>query len=135
MKKLTSVLTLSTILLGALSPTIQGIAETVELSDTTNDIGVENGHASEESTQGTNVIDIKSTRPVRDVDESSKEESSNVNDEDNLALTTSLHETQSETTKALNEKSWLATELDDNQAFIDATVTAVNKPESDIQKI
>ena len=134
MKKLTSVLTLSTILLGALSPTIQGIAETVELSDTTNDIGVENGHASEESTQGTNVIDIKSTRPVRDVDESSKEESSNVNDEDNLALTTSLHETQSETTKALNEKSWLATELDDNQAFIDATVTAVNKPESDIQK-
>ncbi len=134
MKKLTSVLTLSTILLGALSPTIQGIAETVELSDTTNDIGVENGHASEESTQGTNVIDIKSTRPVRDVDESSKEESSNVNDEDNLALTTSIHETQSETTKALNEKSWLATELDDNQAFIDATVTAVNKPESDIQK-
>ena len=134
MKTLTSVLTLSTILLGALSPTIQGIAETVELSDTTNDIGVENGHASEESTQGTNVIDIKSTRPVRDVDESSKEESSNVNDEDNLALTTSLHETQSETTKALNEKSWLATELDDNQAFIDATVTAVNKPESDIQK-
>ena len=94
MKKLTSVLTLSTILLGALSPTIQGIAVTVELSDTTNDIGVENGHASEESTQGTNVIDIKSTRPVRDVDESSKEESSNVNDEDNLALTTSLHETQ-----------------------------------------
>ncbi|MFQ6322508.1 MucBP domain-containing protein [Lactococcus garvieae] len=134
MKKLTSVLALGTILLGALSPTIQGIAETAELSGTSNDIGVENGHASEESTQGSNVIDNKSTRPVQDVDESLKEESSNVNDEDNLALTNPLHETQSETTRALNEKSWLATELDDNQAFIDATVTAVNKPESDIQK-
>ncbi|WP_339013346.1 MucBP domain-containing protein [Lactococcus garvieae] len=134
MKKLTSVLALGTILLGALSPTIQGIAETVELSGTSNDIGVENGHVSEESTQGSNVIDTKSTRPVQDVDESSKGESSNVNNEDNLALTNPLHETQSETTRALNEKSWLATELDDNQAFIDATVTAVNKPESDIQK-
>lgn len=134
MKKLTSVLALSTILLGGLSPTIQGIAETAELSGTSNDIAVENGHASEESTQGSNVIDNKSTRPVQDVDESLKEESSNVNDEDNLALTNRLHETQSETTRALNEKSWLATELDDNQAFIDATVIAVNKPESDIQK-
>lgn len=134
MKKLTSVLALGTILLGALSPTIQGIAETAELSGTTNDIGVENGHASEESTQESNVIDNKSTRPVQDVDEILKEEPSNVNNEENLALTNPLHETQSETTRALNEKSWLATELDDNQAFIDATVTAVNKPESDIQK-
>lgn len=134
MKKLTSVLALGTILLGTLSPTIQGIAETAELSGTTNGIGVENGHASEESIQGSNVIDNKSTRPVQDVDESPKEESSNVNDEDNLALTNPLYETQSETTKVLNEKSWLATELDDNQAFIDATVTAVNKPESEIQK-
>ncbi|MFG5465257.1 MucBP domain-containing protein [Enterococcus faecalis] len=134
MKKLTSVLALSTILLGGLSPTIQGIAETAELSGTSNDIGVENGHASEESTQESNVIDTKSTRPVQDVDESSKKESSNVNNEDNQALTNPIHETQSETTRALNEKSWLATELDDNQAFIDATVTAVNKPESDIQK-
>ncbi|WP_270741066.1 MucBP domain-containing protein [Lactococcus formosensis] len=134
MKKLTSVLALGTILLGALSPTIQGIAETAELSGTTNDIGVENGHASEESTQESNVIDNKSTRPVQDVDEILKEEPSNVNNEDNLALTNPLHETQSETTRALKEKSWLATELDDNQAFIDATVTAANKPESDIQK-
>ena len=134
MKKLTSVLALGTILLGALSPTIQGNAETAELSGTSNDIGVENGHVSEESTQGSNVIDTKSTRPVQDVDESSKGESSNVNNEDNLALTNPLYETKSETTRALNEKSWLATELDDNQAFIDATVTAVNKPESDIQK-
>ncbi|MGY0190277.1 hypothetical protein ACQ7AI_05565 [Lactococcus petauri] len=40
MKKLTSVLALSTILLGGLSPTIQGIAETAELSGTSNDIAV-----------------------------------------------------------------------------------------------
>lgn len=32
------------------------------------------------------------------------------------------------------EKSWLATELEDNQPFINATVIAVNKPESEIQK-
>ena len=111
MKKLTSVLALGTILLGVISPTIQGIAETAELSGTINGIGVENGHASEDSTQGSNVIDNKSTRPAQDVDEN-----------------------QNEKTKVLNEKSWLSTELDDNQAFIDATVTAVNKPESDIQK-
>ena len=134
MKKLTSVLALGTILLGAISPTIQGIAETVELSGTTNDIGVENGHASEETTQGSNVIDNKSTRPVQDVDENQKKQSSNVVSGDNLALTNTVHENQNEKTKVLNEKSWLSTELDDNQSFIDATVTAVNKPESDIQK-
>ncbi|WP_226319383.1 MucBP domain-containing protein [Lactococcus lactis] len=74
------------------------------------------------------------------VDESQKEQSSNVNGEDNLSIINSeskvnpLNETQNEITKSVNEKSWLATELDDNQAFIDATVTAVNKPESEIQK-
>ena len=134
MKKLTSVLALGTILLGTLSPTIQGIAETAELSGTTNDIGVENGHASEESTQGSNVIDNKSPRPVQDVDENQKKQSSNVVSEDNLVLTNPVHDNQNEKTKVLNEKSWLATELDDNQAFIDATVAVVNKPESDIQK-
>ena len=134
MKKLTSVLALGTILLGTLSPTIQGIAETAELSGTTNDIGVENGHASEESTQGSNVIDNKSPRPVQDVDENQKKQSSNVVSEDNLVLTNPVHDNQNEKTKVLNEKSWLATELDGNQAFIDATVAVVNKPESDIQK-
>lgn len=114
MKKLTSVLALGTILLGFLSPTMEGIAETTQLSDTSKDISVENGHASEESTQESNVIDTKSTRPVQDVDESSKEESSNVNNEDNQALITPLHENQNEKTKVLNEKSWLSTELDDN---------------------
>ncbi|WP_270245324.1 MucBP domain-containing protein [Lactococcus lactis] len=74
------------------------------------------------------------------VDESQKEQSSNVNGDDNLSIINSeskvnpLNETQNEITKSVNEKSWLATELDDNQAFIDATVTAVNKPESEIQK-
>ena len=74
------------------------------------------------------------------VDESQKEQSSNVNGKDNLSIINSeskvnpLNETQNEITKSVNEKSWLATELDDNQAFIDATVTAVNKPESEIQK-
>ncbi|BDH80595.1 MucBP domain-containing protein [Lactococcus lactis] len=75
------------------------------------------------------------------VDESQKEQSSNANGEDNLSIINSeskvknpLNETQNEITKSLNEKSWLATELDDNQAFIDATVTAANKPESQIQK-
>ena len=134
MKTMKTAFALCTILLGFLSPTIEGIAETTQLSGTTNGIGVENGQASEDITQGSNVIDSKSTRSVGYIDENPKEESSNVSNETNLALTNPVHENQNKTTKALNEKSWLATELDENQAFIDATVVAVNKTESEIQK-
>lgn len=42
--------------------------------------------------------------------------------------------TVSTQTADTTEKSWLATELEDNQPFITATVTAVNKSESEIQK-
>ncbi len=66
MKKLTSVLALGTILLGALSPTIQGVAEMTEISGTTN--GVENGQVAENSTQEINGIDTKSTRPINNAD-------------------------------------------------------------------
>ncbi|MDG6142363.1 MucBP domain-containing protein [Lactococcus formosensis] len=132
MKKLTSVLALGTVLLGFLSPAIEGIAETTHLSDTTN--GIEIGQSSEDSTQVGNEIDNSPTRPMQDIDENQKKQSSNVVSEDNLVLTNPVHDNQNEKTKILNEKSWLAIELDDNQAFIDATVTAVNKPESDIQK-
>ncbi|MDG6192010.1 MucBP domain-containing protein [Lactococcus garvieae] len=132
MKKLTSVLALGTVLLGFLSPAIEGIAETTHLSDTTN--GIEIGQSSEDSTQVGNEIDNSPTRPMQDIDENQKKQSSNVVSEDNLVLTNPVHDNQNEKTKILNEKSWLATELDDNQAFIDATVTAVNKSESEIQK-
>ncbi|ETD04455.1 hypothetical protein N568_0107945 [Lactococcus garvieae TRF1] len=132
MKKLTSVLALGTVLLGFLSPAIEGIAETTHLSDTTN--GIEIGQSSEDSTQVGNEIDNSPTRPMQDIDENQKKQSSNVVSEDNLVLTNLVHDNQNEKTKILNEKSWLATELDDNQAFIDATVTAVNKSESEIQK-
>ncbi|MFQ6323635.1 MucBP domain-containing protein [Lactococcus garvieae] len=68
MKKLTSVLALGTILLGALAPTIKGIAETAQLSNATNTIGVENGQVGESSTQDINGIDTKSTRPINNAD-------------------------------------------------------------------